>query len=67
MWQKFREFIARGNVMDLAIAVIIGAAFVKIVTSFRSFRPFSKWFVRNGAKPGIHSRREAQQLQNPLL
>jgi len=33
----------------------------------RPFRPFSKRFVRNGAKPGIHSRREAQQLQNPLL
>jgi hypothetical protein len=33
MWQEFREFIARGNVMDLAIAVIIGAAFGKIVTS----------------------------------
>ena len=34
MWQEFREFIARGNVMDLAVAVIIGAAFGKIVTSF---------------------------------
>jgi len=33
MWKEFREFIARGNVMDLAIAVIIGAAFGKIVTS----------------------------------
>jgi len=33
MWQEFREFIARGNVMDLAVAVIIGAAFGKIVTS----------------------------------
>ena len=35
--------------------------------SNRPFRPFSKRFVRNGAQPGIHSRREAQQLQNPLL
>ena len=33
MWQEFREFIARGNVIDLAVAVIIGAAFGKIVTS----------------------------------
>jgi large conductance mechanosensitive channel len=33
MWQEFRAFIARGNVMALAIAVIIGAAFGKIVTS----------------------------------
>lgn len=33
MWKEFREFIARGNVIDLAVAVIIGAAFGKIVSS----------------------------------
>ena len=33
MLKEFREFIARGNVVDLAIAVIIGAAFGKLVTS----------------------------------
>jgi large conductance mechanosensitive channel len=33
MFNEFREFIARGNVLDLAVAVIIGAAFGKIVTS----------------------------------
>ena len=33
MWKEFRSFIARGNVMDLAIGVIIGAAFGKIVTT----------------------------------
>ena len=33
MWKEFREFIARGNVMDLAIGVIIGAAFGKIVST----------------------------------
>ena len=33
MFKEFKEFIMRGNVMDLAIAVIIGAAFGKIVTS----------------------------------
>jgi large conductance mechanosensitive channel len=31
--REFKEFIARGNVIDLAIAVVIGAAFGKIVTS----------------------------------
>ena len=31
--QEFRAFIARGNVVDLAVGVIIGAAFGKIVTS----------------------------------
>ena len=33
MLKEFREFIARGNVMDLAVGVIIGAAFGRIVTS----------------------------------
>ena len=33
MLREFRDFIARGNVLDLAVAVIIGAAFGKIVTS----------------------------------
>jgi large conductance mechanosensitive channel len=33
MLKEFREFAIRGNVMDLAIAVIIGAAFGKIITS----------------------------------
>ncbi len=32
--KEFKEFIARGNVMDLAIGVIIGAAFSNIVTAF---------------------------------
>ena len=31
--REFREFIARGNVIDLAVGVIIGAAFGKIVTT----------------------------------
>ena|SRR3712207_5209251 len=33
MFKEFREFIARGNVIDLAVGVVIGAAFGKIVTS----------------------------------
>jgi len=33
MLREFRNFIAKGNVLDLAVAVIIGAAFAKIVTS----------------------------------
>jgi large conductance mechanosensitive channel len=34
MLEEFRQFIRRGNVVDLAVAVVIGAAFGKIVTSF---------------------------------
>ncbi len=34
MLKGFRDFILRGNVIDLAVAVVIGAAFTKIVTAF---------------------------------
>ncbi|MFN8517377.1 MAG: large conductance mechanosensitive channel protein MscL [Thermomicrobiales bacterium] len=33
MFKEFRDFIMRGNVVELAVAVIMGAAFGKIVTS----------------------------------
>lgn len=32
-WQEFKAFISKGNVLDLAVAVIIGGAFNKIVSS----------------------------------
>lgn len=34
MFKGFRQFIMRGNVMDLAVAVVIGAAFGAVVTAF---------------------------------
>jgi len=34
MWSEFKAFLARGNVLDLAIGVIIGAAFGKIIITF---------------------------------
>ncbi|MEJ2103105.1 MAG: large-conductance mechanosensitive channel protein MscL [Ignavibacteriaceae bacterium] len=34
MFQEFKKFAMRGNVMDMAIGIIIGAAFGKIVSSF---------------------------------
>jgi large conductance mechanosensitive channel len=34
MWSDFKAFIARGNVLDLAIGVIIGAAFTTVVKTF---------------------------------
>lgn len=33
MWKEFRAFVLRGNVLDLAVAVVVGAAFGRIVTS----------------------------------
>ena len=34
MLKEFKDFVLRGNVLDLAVALIIGLAFGKIVTSF---------------------------------
>jgi len=34
MFKGFRDFIMRGNVVDLAVAVVIGAAFGAVITSF---------------------------------
>ena len=34
MLKEFRDFIARGNVLDLAVGIVIGAAFTAIVNSF---------------------------------
>ncbi len=34
MWKEFRLFISRGNVIDLAVGIVIGTAFNRIVTSF---------------------------------
>ena len=44
-FEEFKEFINRGNVMDLAVAVVIGAAFTAIVNSVVSdlIMPSSEW------------------------
>ncbi|MDC0886324.1 large conductance mechanosensitive channel protein MscL [Altererythrobacter sp.] len=64
---EFRKFIARGNVLDLAIGVVIGAAFGKIVTSLTEsvIMPFIGWifgdvdfsnyFLQLGAIPDGYS------------
>lgn len=50
MFQGFKEFILRGNVVDLAVAVIIGAAFGAIVTALVEFiiNPLIGAFVPTG-------------------
>ena len=47
MLKEFKEFIARGNVMDLAIGIIIGGAFQKIVNSLVNdiIMPFTSIFT----------------------
>jgi len=64
---EFREFAVKGNVMDLAVGVIIGAAFGKIVDSLvkdlimpivgRVFGglDFSNWFILLASPPAAYS------------
>ncbi|UYY60286.1 large conductance mechanosensitive channel protein MscL [Sphingomonas sp. S2-65] len=67
MWKEFRTFIARGNVLDLAVGVIIGAAFGTITKSltddlimplvgwaFGGF-DFSSYFIRLGPIPASYA------------
>ena len=67
MWKEFRTFIARGNVLDLAVGVIIGAAFGNITKSltddlimpvigalFGGF-DFSSYFIRLGPVPANYT------------
>ncbi len=63
MFQEFKKFILRGNVVDLAVAVVIGAAFTTVVnafvadlltpliSAFQGKSDFSKYFFSiNGSK-----------------
>lgn len=36
MFEEFKKFLMRGNVLDMAVGVVIGGAFTKVVTSFTS-------------------------------
>jgi large conductance mechanosensitive channel len=66
MFNEFKTFIARGNVLDLAVGVIIGAAFGKIVTSLTESvimpligwitggMDFTKFFIQLGPIPATY-------------
>ena len=69
MIQGFREFILRGNVIDLAVAVVIGAAFTAIVTGLVTgiFNPVIALLFNASdlAKAGITLR--AASADNPAI
>src|SRR5512143_2138352 len=80
MWKEFREFIARGNVIDLAVAVIIGATFGKIITSLvegiimppiglmlRNVDFASLFYVLDGSKGVPASLAEAKAKAIPVI
>ncbi len=47
MWKEFKEFAIKGNALDLAVGVVIGAAFTQIVNSLVQdiFNPFLNVFL----------------------
>jgi len=46
-WTEFKAFISRGNIMNMAVGVIVGAAFSAIVTALTNniIRPFINWVL----------------------
>lgn len=78
MFDEFKKFVLRGNVMDMAIGVIIGAAFGKIVTSMVNniIMPplgilfgkvdFSNLFINLGDKP-VTTLKAAQEANVPVI
>ena len=54
MLKEFRDFILRGNVIDLAVAFVIGAAFVKVVGAFTDgvIQPLIKAAMGGGVSGG---------------
>lgn len=56
-WADFKNFIMRGNVLDMAIGVVIGGAFGKIVTGLVNYiiNPFVGIFVKNGSLDTIRT------------
>ena len=54
---EFKEFITRGNVMDMAVGVIIGGAFTAIVTALTGgiLQPLINWLI--GGRGGLESAR----------
>ena len=61
---EFKEFITRGNVMDMAVGVIIGGAFTAIVTALTGgiLQPLINWLI--GGNGGLENARTI--LGNPV-
>lgn len=51
LWQEFKKFISRGNVLDMAVGIIMGSAFSAIVTAFTNILlSVCTWGVPGGLK-----------------
>ena len=56
-WQEFKKFISRGNVVDMAIGVIVASAFTQIVTALTNkiIMPCINWLLSLGGTNGLES------------
>lgn len=56
-WADFKKFITKGNILDMAVGVIIGSAFSKIVTSLTNqvVMPFINWLLSLGGENGLEN------------
>lgn len=70
----FLKFIAKGNVIDLAVAIMLGAAFQRMVSSLVNFvlMPLVSWLVKTDLsqwyvtlQPGVANNEIESQLLNP--
>ena len=78
MFEEFKKFALRGNVLDMAIGVVIGAAFGKIITALVSniIMPplgilfgkidFTNLFINLGDKP-VATLKAAQEANVPVI
>ena len=65
MIKEFREFVFRGNVVDLAVAVVIGAAFGAIITSLVEAQASSATVIRASTLSSDRSRRVKRCMVSP--
>ena len=72
--QEFSKFISKGNVIDLAVGIMIGTSFQKIVSSLVNniFMPLISWLVSTDLsswfitlQPGVPVNPEEMDLMNP--
>ena len=79
MWKEFRKFALQGNAIDLAVGVIIGAAFGRIVSSLvddilmpplgllTGGLDFSNWFIALGSGGPYKTLADAKAAGTPTL
>lgn len=63
-WKDFKKFISKGNVVDMAVGVVLGGAFGKIVTGLVNYiiNPFVSIFVKSGDLDSIKTVMIAEKL-----